>query len=230
MLTEDAERAAAIAAGARPGQLRAPRHRARGGRRRRAGPRASCPPEQAEAPALVLAGEGWHPGVVGIAASRLAERHWRPDRPDRARRRSRPRLGPQHPRLRPDRRARRVLGAPGPPRRPPRRRRARARARPARRVPRGLPRARRRAEISEADLVRTESVDALVGVGRERDRDGAGRAARAPRPVRQGQPRPAPDRPLRPAAHRPAARGGGAPLALRARERRRAGARGSPSA
>lgn len=35
-------------------------------------------PAQAQAPALVLAGEGWHPGVVGIAASRLAERHWRP--------------------------------------------------------------------------------------------------------------------------------------------------------
>ncbi len=26
----------------------------------------------------MLAGEGWHPGVVGISASRLAERHWRP--------------------------------------------------------------------------------------------------------------------------------------------------------
>ena len=26
----------------------------------------------------MLAGEGWHPGVVGIAASRLADRHWRP--------------------------------------------------------------------------------------------------------------------------------------------------------
>ena len=31
-----------------------------------------------EAQALVLAGEGWHPGVVGIVASRLAERHYRP--------------------------------------------------------------------------------------------------------------------------------------------------------
>ncbi len=29
-------------------------------------------------PALVLAAQGWHAGVVGIAASRLAERHWRP--------------------------------------------------------------------------------------------------------------------------------------------------------
>jgi single-stranded-DNA-specific exonuclease len=34
--------------------------------------------ELREAPALVLAGEGWHPGVIGIVASRLAERHHRP--------------------------------------------------------------------------------------------------------------------------------------------------------
>ena len=40
--------------------------------------RGQLSPDQAGAPALVLAGEGWHPGVVGIAASRLAERHWRP--------------------------------------------------------------------------------------------------------------------------------------------------------
>ncbi|MGZ5331602.1 MAG: single-stranded-DNA-specific exonuclease RecJ [Solirubrobacterales bacterium] len=40
--------------------------------------RRELPPELADAPALVLAGEGWHPGVVGISASRLAERHWRP--------------------------------------------------------------------------------------------------------------------------------------------------------
>jgi single-stranded-DNA-specific exonuclease len=31
-----------------------------------------------EAPALVVAGEGWHPGVIGIVASRLVERHHRP--------------------------------------------------------------------------------------------------------------------------------------------------------
>jgi len=34
--------------------------------------------ELKEAPALVLAGEGWHPGVIGIVASRLVERHHRP--------------------------------------------------------------------------------------------------------------------------------------------------------
>ena len=31
-----------------------------------------------DAPALVLAGEGWHPGVIGIVASRMVERHGRP--------------------------------------------------------------------------------------------------------------------------------------------------------
>jgi single-stranded-DNA-specific exonuclease len=35
-------------------------------------------PESAEAAALVVAGEGWHPGVIGIVATRLAERHHRP--------------------------------------------------------------------------------------------------------------------------------------------------------
>jgi single-stranded-DNA-specific exonuclease len=34
--------------------------------------------EQGERSAYVLAGEGWHPGVIGIVASRIAERHHRP--------------------------------------------------------------------------------------------------------------------------------------------------------
>jgi single-stranded-DNA-specific exonuclease len=34
--------------------------------------------ELGDRPAYVLAGEGWHPGVVGIVASRIAERHHRP--------------------------------------------------------------------------------------------------------------------------------------------------------
>ena len=68
--------------------------RARASDRRGAGPRqprapargeaasASRPkrrsPRSGSAPAYVLAGEGWHPGVIGIVASRLVERHRRP--------------------------------------------------------------------------------------------------------------------------------------------------------
>ncbi len=40
--------------------------------------RRDLPERLREAPALVIAGEGWHPGVVGIVASRLVERHHRP--------------------------------------------------------------------------------------------------------------------------------------------------------
>ncbi len=40
--------------------------------------RRELPEELKEANGLVLAGEGWHPGVVGIVASRMVERHHRP--------------------------------------------------------------------------------------------------------------------------------------------------------
>ncbi len=40
--------------------------------------RRELPEKLREARALVLAGEGWHPGVIGIVAARLAERHHRP--------------------------------------------------------------------------------------------------------------------------------------------------------
>jgi single-stranded-DNA-specific exonuclease len=40
--------------------------------------RRELPEHFREAPGLVLAGEDWHPGVVGIVASRLVERHHRP--------------------------------------------------------------------------------------------------------------------------------------------------------
>jgi len=39
--------------------------------------------EAGEQPAYVLAGDGWHPGVIGIVASRIAERHHRPQGPAR---------------------------------------------------------------------------------------------------------------------------------------------------
>jgi single-stranded-DNA-specific exonuclease len=77
MLTSDPERAAAIAI-----ELdRANRDRRDTEREVLAGAeraRAALPAELASAPGLVLAGEGWHPGVVGIVASRLVERHWVP--------------------------------------------------------------------------------------------------------------------------------------------------------
>ncbi len=40
--------------------------------------RRELPEALREAPALVVAGEGWHRGVIGIVASRLVERHQRP--------------------------------------------------------------------------------------------------------------------------------------------------------
>jgi single-stranded-DNA-specific exonuclease len=39
---------------------------------------AALPGDPAKRAAIVVAGDGWHPGVVGIVASRLVERHWRP--------------------------------------------------------------------------------------------------------------------------------------------------------
>jgi single-stranded-DNA-specific exonuclease len=77
MLTDDPERAAAIAA-----ELDRANVERRWAEQKvvdeaeRA--RSVLPPAQREAPALVLAGEGWHAGVVGIAASRMVERHFRP--------------------------------------------------------------------------------------------------------------------------------------------------------
>ncbi|MSO41171.1 MAG: single-stranded-DNA-specific exonuclease RecJ [Solirubrobacterales bacterium] len=77
MLTEDTDRAAAIAA-----ELDRANHERRDTERGVLGAaesaRGELPEELRDAPALVLAGEGWHRGVVGIVASRLVERHWRP--------------------------------------------------------------------------------------------------------------------------------------------------------
>ncbi len=77
MLTGDRDRAAAIAAELE----RANSERRAVEREVTEGARAALaqlPPDAAAAKGLVLAGEGWHPGVVGIAASRLAEEHWLP--------------------------------------------------------------------------------------------------------------------------------------------------------
>jgi single-stranded-DNA-specific exonuclease len=76
-LTEDAERAEAIAV-----------ELSRANSERRAterevdtaaeAARRALPEDLQEARGFVVAGEGWHPGVVGIVASRLVERHQRP--------------------------------------------------------------------------------------------------------------------------------------------------------
>jgi single-stranded-DNA-specific exonuclease len=77
MLTDDPARAEAIATelDKANSERRATERRVADGAEKAL---AALPAAQAEGPALVLAGEGWHPGVVGIAASRLADRHWKP--------------------------------------------------------------------------------------------------------------------------------------------------------
>lgn len=77
MLTDDPGRAAAIAAEldrANAERRFAERKVVEGAERARS----ELPESLADAPAMVLAGVGWHPGVVGIAASRLVERHFKP--------------------------------------------------------------------------------------------------------------------------------------------------------
>ncbi len=68
---------------ARPRKQRAQAHRADHPRAGRSADRATAERSGStiggeRRSAFVLAGEGWHPGVIGIVASRLAERHRRP--------------------------------------------------------------------------------------------------------------------------------------------------------
>jgi single-stranded-DNA-specific exonuclease len=77
MLTEDASRAGAIAA-----ELDAANHERRETERQVAAAAEAAlrdlSEELRDGPAIVVAGEGWHPGVVGIVASRLVERYGKP--------------------------------------------------------------------------------------------------------------------------------------------------------
>ena len=73
VLTEDPARAEAVAR-----ELDAANHERRDVETRILFEAERLVAEAGERPAYVLAGEGWHPGVIGIVASRIAERHHRP--------------------------------------------------------------------------------------------------------------------------------------------------------
>ena len=101
ILTEDPARAAQIAAGARLAPTTSAGRSRRGSASR---PKRRCA-ELGERPAYVLAGEGWHAGVIGIVASRLAERQHRPVVMIALDGDARQGLGAQHRGVRPARRA-----------------------------------------------------------------------------------------------------------------------------
>jgi single-stranded-DNA-specific exonuclease len=73
LLTEDPERARAVAA-----ELDAVNAERRDVETRIRFEAEALVAEQGPSAAYVLAGEGWHPGVIGIVAARIAERHHRP--------------------------------------------------------------------------------------------------------------------------------------------------------
>ena len=73
VLTEDPERARAVAA-----ELDAVNAERRDVETRIRFEAEALVGELGPSPAYVLAGEGWHPGVIGIVAARIAERHHRP--------------------------------------------------------------------------------------------------------------------------------------------------------
>ena len=77
MLTADAERAAEIARELDSANYER-REVERGVLHEAEAAYRELPEAQQKAPALVLAGAGWHPGVVGIVASRIVERYGRP--------------------------------------------------------------------------------------------------------------------------------------------------------
>ncbi|HVR04903.1 MAG TPA: DHHA1 domain-containing protein, partial [Solirubrobacteraceae bacterium] len=76
ILTEDRTRAAALAE--ELDRANSERRLVEQGIRQQAEAQIAKLPDSAERFAHVLAGEGWHPGVIGIVASRLAERHGSP--------------------------------------------------------------------------------------------------------------------------------------------------------
>ena len=185
--------------------------------------RRALPDELREAPALVVAGEGWHPGRD--RDRRLAAGRAPPPAGDRdlaRRRRGRARLGPQHPRLRPARRPRGLRGAPDLVRRAPRGGGTGAEGGEPRRLPRGLRRPRGGgARPGGPDEDRADRRDGR----RRRPRPRSRRGARPAGAVRDGQPGRAAAGPGRPRARRAADGPGGEARALQPAQRRAPGAR-----
>ena len=186
------------------------------------------PDELREAPGLVLAGEGWHPGVIGIVASRLVERHHRPvvvisldgEGGGRGSGRSIPGfdlLGG----------ARGLLGALGQLRRAPGGGRAGAASAERLDAFREAFAAHAAAVLGPEDLRRTERIDAMVGGAEPRARPGRGAAPAGA--VRHGQPGGAAAGSLG-AGPRRAGDGGGQARPLQPAQRLPPGARASPSA
>ena len=174
--------------------------------------------ELGEQPAYVLAGEGWHPGVIGIVASRIAERHHRPcvmlalDGDEGT---GSGRSIPAFDLLGGARRERR---APAAPRRAPRRGGLHDRAR-SRSMPSAPPSSRtRRRSWRPEDLVPDRARRRRGGGRRARPR--AGRGARAARALRDRQPVGLAARAGRAAGRRAADGRGGPPRALHRRGRR----------
>ena len=209
----------------------------------------ALPEELREAPGFVLAGQGWHPGVIGIVASRMVERHHLPVVVDLPRRGGRgPRLGAQHPRLRPAGGARGLLGASGRIRRAPGRRRAGAAGRGPRCVSRRLRRAcgrgaragrpaphraHRRDGRRRRPRPRPRRGARAAGSVRDREPRGAAAGSLRPRPRRAHDGRGEPARALQPPQRRPPGPGRRLrqvePRGRRRRSgRRRGAARGEP--
>jgi single-stranded-DNA-specific exonuclease len=73
LMTDDKKRAAEIAS-----ELNSFNHERREAQQRAAGEAEALCATQMDAAVIVVAAEGWHPGVVGIVASKLVERYHRP--------------------------------------------------------------------------------------------------------------------------------------------------------
>ena len=214
LLTEDRDRARAVARSSTASTPSAATSR-RGSASR---PRRWSPSIPRAAPWCWPARAGI-PGVIGIVASRIAERHHRPAILIALDGEEGTRLGPLDPRLRPARRPARERRAPAALRRPQGGGGPDDRALGGRRLPRGVPRARRRGALARGP--RAAGADRRGRPGR-RAVAGPRRGAAAARAVRHGQPGASRCSSRRRRCPTRSALGEGRHVALHAQRRRRA--------